>query len=172
MRDTTRRELSTFAMKHSKPKILGSKRLAFALHLRELGLNLLPLRDKVPQRKWKRLQTTRNTMTELVEWFFSRSYEIGIITGELSGIVVVDCDAPEMAEKCSRSDVTQRTKRGLHLIYAHPGRTTKNRHKVGGLPIDVRGDGGYVCAYPDAAAWSLSGILTAPDYVEPACHSL
>jgi Bifunctional DNA primase/polymerase, N-terminal/Protein of unknown function (DUF3987) len=91
------------------------------------------------------------------EWWSKwPSANIGLATGAVSGIVVVDIDNPEAKEELKKvlpSDydiqavARSATGRGWHLVFAHPGVDIKNRtgilHKV-----DVRGDGGYIIVEP------------------------
>ena len=73
------------------------------------------------------------------------------MTGEISGIVVVDCESAEDArwfwDNCGRTNVIVKTKRGYHLYFKHPGTRVRNAIKANGR-YDVRGDGGYVVAPP------------------------
>lgn len=134
-----------------------------ALHLHELGFSLLPIYEKRPVRKWKPLQYERIDLHTLVHWFYSQQYEPGIITGELSGIIAVDYDEGiETGDQAST--VTQRTKRGVHHIFRHPGYHCGNRQRVDGRRVDVRGDGGYIKAYPDCLNWTDNSLLDAPVY--------
>ena len=81
---------------------------------------------------------------------------IGIRTGAVSGIFVLDIDGDtgdrSVAELQERFALLPDTKivltaRGCHLYFVHPGRPIKNR--TGVVPhVDVRGDGGYVVAPP------------------------
>ena len=93
------------------------------------------------------------------------------MTGEVSGVVVVDCDnrsAAEAVVAAGYDSVTQQaTKRGRHYVFRHPGNLTRNRRNVGGEKIDVRGDGGYVVAYEDSATWTADLLADAPTYHEP-----
>ena len=141
--------------------------LASAICLHSEGFCLLPLLPggKRPARRWKRLQTERPTADELVEWFARNDYEIGIVTGAISGITVIDCDSLDAAQACRLagidSPLTQRTRRGIHLVYRHAGE--RNTVRVGGVPgVDRRGEGGYVRAYPDAATWTRAAVDAAP----------
>ena len=142
-----------------------------AKHLHGLGFSLLPLAAKVPTVKWKRLQGVRCTESDLHTWFAEHDWRPGIITGGLSGGVVVECDAHATAAGIGRagwgSPTQQATRRGRHFVFRHPGQHTRNRRRVGGVPVDIRGDGGYVVAYDDAAAWTAHGIAAAPIYSEP-----
>jgi hypothetical protein len=90
---------------------------------------------------------------------------IGVATGKVSGIVVLDVDPTHGGTEslaCLQSlmgslprTLTARTGGGgLHLIYAHPGWELRNT--AGRLPgvseplpgLDLRGDGGYIVAVP------------------------
>jgi Bifunctional DNA primase/polymerase, N-terminal/Protein of unknown function (DUF3987) len=103
---------------------------------------------------FKDATTDPKTITEW--WTKWPSANIGLATGAVSGIVVVDIDNPEAKEELKKilpSDydigaVTRSaTGRGWHLVYAHPGVEVKNR--TGILPkVDVRGDGGYIIVEP------------------------
>ena len=105
---------------------------------------------------------------------------VGIVTGALSGLVVLDVD-PRHGGPDSLSDLearhgdlpqTARTRTGgggTHVLFAHPGGTVKN--KAGFAPgLDVRGDGGYIVAPPsrhasgDGYEWAIhpDDVLLAP----------
>jgi putative DNA primase/helicase len=94
-----------------------------------------------------------------VWWANFPDANIGIATGPSSGIWVLDVDGPDGIAALQALEkqhgplpvtVTARTgSGGQHLYFAYPpGREIKNRTKIGGLPLDVRGDGGYVIAPP------------------------
>ena len=149
-----------------------TNRYELAEHLYSLGFSVLPLSDKkTPVVKWKPLQTQRCSPADLVEWFQDRGFRPGIITGELSGVVVVDCDDADATARVEAAGATsptqQQTRRGRHYVFRHPGSDTRNRRSVGGRAVDVRGDGGYVVAYDDAGSWTSDDIESAPVYREP-----
>lgn len=84
---------------------------------------------------------------------------VGIATGPISGIVVLDVDMAKGAHSSSLifGDVDQtifttpkvRTGAGLHFYYRYPaGIDIRNSASKLGPFIDVRGDGGYVVAPP------------------------
>ena len=134
-----------------------------ARHLHAQGFCVLPLAagGKRPARKWKHLQSERPTEDDLIEWFVDCGYEVGIVTGAISGITVIDCDSLEAAQAASKAGLhsllTQQTKRGIHLVYRHGGE--RNTVRVGGMAgVDRRGEGGYVRAYPDAARWTRRDV--------------
>ena len=82
----------------------------------------------------------------------------GILTGEQSGIVVLDVDPRhgglESLEKIQREHGTlprtlkvQTGGKGFHFYFRHPGSQIRNRANI--LPgLDFRGDGGYIVAPP------------------------
>ena len=81
---------------------------------------------------------------------------IGIATGFLSGIDVVDLDGPEAFEKCialcgelpnTLSQLTGRPEGGRHLFFKHNGLKLKNHAGEG---IDLRTDGGIVVIAPSS----------------------
>jgi hypothetical protein len=134
--------------------------LDFALALLRRGLSIIPVPrpdaihdGKVPGIKWKRFQTERATEDQVKVWFQGEQ-NIAIITGTLSGVVVVDVDSPEAEEwarlRLPRTPWRVRTAKGTHRFYRHPGTPVPNRAKiitpVGQIALDVRGDGGFVIA--------------------------
>lgn len=148
-----------------------------ARHLHNLGFSLIPIRPdtKIPAVKWKRYQTERCTEADLRRWFDHAGFAIGIVTGAVSGIVAVDCDDAEsiaaMGEQrgLALSLVRQRTRRGLHLIYRHPGTDTRNTVRCLAARVDVRGDGGYIRAYDGSSHWTATELALAPIY-QPLPH--
>src|SRR4030066_861832 len=65
------------------------------------GFSVFPLQEngkKPAVPSWKEYQTRKTTDAELVTWFGNgnpNNYNIGIVTGAISGITVVDFDTPE-----------------------------------------------------------------------------
>lgn len=119
-----------------------------------LGWSVIPLRrDKRPCLAWwATYQHRRPTPAELQEW--RRRFpeaNVGIVTGAISGVVVLDVDGPEgqvslRAHHLSPTP-TVATGNGMHLYFRHPGRPVSNfARRLPGL--DFRGDGGYVMAPP------------------------
>jgi hypothetical protein len=107
---------------------------------------------KVPAMPWREYQTRRPTEAEIRAWFSRGPSNLAIITGAVSGVVVVDCDDDDALRWWTRhrpyTPWQVRTSRGWHLYYGHPGVPIANRARLGTregrLLIDVRGDGGYV----------------------------
>ncbi|MBB3208910.1 hypothetical protein FHS27_004744 [Rhodopirellula rubra] len=120
-----------------------------ALEYADRGWNALPLKPelKMPLESWKRLQEERATKDELKYWFLETRNNIGIVTGKISNLTVVDCDNQEAIEKyyftTEPSGLAVASPNGHHFYHYHaPGR---NSQKDG---LDVRNDGGYIVAPP------------------------
>ena len=121
------------------------------------GFSLIPLRsrDKASAKSsWKEYQTKKPTESELEDWFAKGDKNIGIVTGGISGIVVIDLDS-EAAEKFAiekgfPKTPSVKTAKGCHLYYKYPNDIeVRNFQKRDDLPnIDLRANGGYVVAPP------------------------
>jgi hypothetical protein len=122
------------------------------------GWSVLPLWGKRPALdSWKELQSRLPTSAELKNWFADPARlpsGIGVVTGKLSGLVVVDCDSPADAafwrDRFPGSPLVVATGGGgEHVYYAMPDEVEiRNRAGVLGRKIDVRGEGGYATAPP------------------------
>ena len=137
----------------------------------EFGWSIIPLLPdtKVPAITWTELQTRQPTEAEVASWFeegvpngsggLTTFFGLGVITGEISKLVVLDCDntdalAYALGEAALWSPLGTKTTRGQHLYFRHPGGRVAN--KAGGIGLDwpdvpgldLRGDGGYVVVPP------------------------
>lgn len=134
--------------------------LIAALALAEQGFSIIPVgQDKKPLIKWERYQAERATPDQIQEW--SKQFpnvNIGIVTGAISGIVVLDFDkghGHSIAEfkALARNIPTTVSARsgggGEHVYFKHPGWHVKTTAgQLFGPGVDVRGDGGYVVVAP------------------------
>ena len=143
------------------------------------GFSVIPLRrDKKPLLVWQEFQTRLPSDEELEEWFLRRwpDANLGIVTGALSGLVVVDADGEAglawMKRHLPVTGVYVRTGRGWHGYFRHPGGTVRNRGRIA-PEVDIRADGGYVVAPPSlhacgtAYAWLFTPGLGGWDDLEP-----
>lgn len=130
--------------------------LDYALWYVSKRLSVIPLmlKDKKPAiETWKLFQTHKPTVDNLKVWFGDNSENnIGIVTGSISGIAVVDFDSPEAVEFARNNGFPPtplvRTYKGYHAYYRYK-EGVRNFQKRDDLPgIDLRGDGGYVVAPP------------------------
>ena len=116
----------------------------------ENGFSVFPveLRGKTPLGPWKEYQTQPASLKTVCQWA-ERPSNVGIATGAVSGLVVLDLDSDQAVQEAKRRGlphtVTVSTGKGLHAYFRHPGGTVGNRSGI--LPgWDIRGDGGYVVA--------------------------
>jgi uncharacterized protein (DUF927 family) len=131
-----------------------------ALDWRKRGYNVVPqkARDKkYPGVKWKNLQTRQATEAELMRWNLMFANGVGFITGEISGVIVIETDGLQGLTvldefECEHGPlpktltVRSGSKRGFHLHFRHPGQNVKTTANEN-IKIDVRGDGGF-CVLP------------------------
>lgn len=136
---------------------------------------------KVPALPWGAYQLRLPTVTELEAWawFGHHPKNIAVITGAISGVVVVDADGPGAFHWCHQhlpyTPWLTKTAKGYHLWYRHPGRRVANRARIatndGKLPLDVRGDGGYVIApgslHASGATYDFAGDWSQPRETVP-----
>lgn len=116
------------------------------------GWSIIPLqpRSKIPAVKsWTGYQNRRMSSSEANDIFKDETLNIGIITGSISNLVVVDADGPEglasLQTLSLSSPVTALTGKGKHLYFSNTTERTSNAVRI--RPgIDIRGEGGFVCA--------------------------
>lgn len=114
---------------------------------------------KRPAITWKAYQSKFVTEKTLRRWFRrSPDYNVAIVTGALSGLVVLDVDPRHGGDKSLKKLEREhgplpRTLEsvtgggGRHYYFSHPGGEVRNR--TGIEPgIDLRGDGGCIVAPP------------------------
>ncbi len=143
---------------------------AFALSYVRNGLSIIPIKgnhyskgtnlderlkdSKAPLIPWTKYQTGRPTPEEITEWFKKwPKANIAIVTGKVSGIVVVDFDSDEAIAWARSKGILETaqvaTNRGLHAYYKYPETGhIRNSVKINNMAIDIRSDGGYVIAPP------------------------
>ena len=102
---------------------------------------------------WAQYQKRLPTVEEVKQWF-SRwpNANIACITGEISGLVVVDFDSPKAVERAHQLRIlntpTVKTSRGIHAYYKYPlGKKIRNiaNEKT---KVDIRGEGGIIIMPP------------------------
>jgi len=111
---------------------------------------------------WKEFQTRQPTHEEVERWFILRpDAHIALITGAISGIVVVDCDNESSQKFAAANDLSSpirvETRRGVHYYFKHPMDGVRRPPRVGSNAgrnwfhcdgLDFRGDGSYVIIPP------------------------
>jgi len=129
--------------------------LDYAYYYLKKGFSVIPLRPngKKPVIEWAEFQSRFPTEEELFEWFGNGSQNnIGIVTGAISGLDVVDLDSADAVRFAQEHSFPLtplvKTGEGIHLYYRHK-EGVRNFQKRDDLPgIDLRGDGGYIVAPP------------------------
>lgn len=125
------------------------------------GWNVIPLnkRTRTPDFPWKEFQTRYASPGELKEWFFETDNLVGVVTGELSNLTVVDTDSEDATALFAErnhvhhlDDLTQtptvQTRQGFHYYFTFES-GSRNFQQRKDLPgIDMRSEGGFVCAPP------------------------
>jgi hypothetical protein len=124
-----------------------------ALRYSKMNLSVIPVgKDKRPLFSWKEYQDRLATEDEIKTWWTKYpEANIGIVTGKISGITVLDCDSQEainsFREMYKGMTAAVKTPRGMHFYYKY-AEGVRNTVKLGNLDMDVRGEGGYVVAPP------------------------
>jgi hypothetical protein len=143
---------------------LKNQLLEEALKYLEMGYSVIPLRqgDKRPLVKWESFQKERATKAMLISWWSNEpNANIGIVTGKISDLCVIDCDSEEAYKRVHENlngsnPPTSKTPRGGRHVYC----ANEEGITIGSDPeqkIDWRGEGGYIVAPPsvrsDGAAY-------------------
>ena len=120
----------------------------------ERGFSIIPVnRDKRPRVAWKVYQERPASPEELNEWWTQRPDAWAVVTGKVSGVIVLDFDGEAGLTTMARLGLRPHVKTGsggAHVYLRYPGwsvQTVNGRskqllgEKYPGL--DMRGDGGY-----------------------------
>ena len=144
-----------------------------------LGFSVIPVepRGKKPMGEWKSFMTHAADDETVARWA-ANDTNVGIITGKVSNLVVLDFDN-ELAEAEAKrrglpETVTVKTSRGRHYYYSHPGRAVlkpkafpagmdiQSDHKFVVGPGSIHPDGSVYEWENDPAVYPLAGI---PEWV-------
>lgn len=138
-----------------------NRHLEAALGYLARGWSVVPVapRAKRPIVRWQPFQS-KAPDEELIRAWFERwpDANISIVTGAISGIVVLDVDPKHGGEASltaleARHGPLPRTVEsitgggGRHIYFAHPGREVRNRAAMA-PGLDLRGDGGVIVVPP------------------------
>lgn len=123
--------------------------LKYSNHYLKLGFSVIPVgQDKKPLVKWEEFQSRKPTWDELIKWSDSfNDLNIGIVTGDISGIVVVDVEDGGSTDNLPPTITSKTGGGGYHFYYKYPKKPVKNAVRIKDK-TDIRGDGGYVIAPP------------------------
>src|ERR687893_501924 len=123
-----------------------------AVSYRRVGWAPIPIKDHSKQAALLQLAPYLNrpaTNEELRSWSWPG---VGIVTGPVSGILVLDVDGPEGEEQLRKhghppTPIVRTASGGLHLYFKHPAHEVKTGIRVA-PGLDVKASGGYVVAPP------------------------
>lgn len=127
--------------------------LSYAAH----GWKVLPLRPgtKLPLVGSSGVKEATTDQAQIEAWWQEDpDRNVGLATGQGSGIVVVDVDSREALKNLKNrhgelpTTATVKTRRGGHLYFRAPSEPVRNSAGKVAPQVDVRGDGGYVVAPP------------------------
>jgi hypothetical protein len=153
------------------PRVVSTDVRAAALAYAAHGWSVIPIepRGKRPLVGWREFQYRRADPAQIDAWFARwPDANVGIVTGRVSGLVVIDVDAQHggleslQALKASQQLTVPTVEAvtgggGRHFYLAHPRRPLSNR--VALLPgIDLRADGGCRRAIRAGAAMHGSAL--------------
>jgi len=127
-----------------------------AIEYAKAGICVIPVRvDKKPFLKWEEFQRRHPSLDEIYDWWDKWPMAgVGIVTGEISGIYVVDVDVKNgkngvaaFKELAPGIKPTVKTiSKGFHFYFRSNDKINNAADFKPGL--DFRGDGGYVVAPP------------------------
>lgn len=142
--------------------------LTWAQRYLKAGFSVIPLKlkSKEPLINWKEFQTRKATELEINEWFMSGLNNIGIVTGKISNLIVLDADGLSGLEYLKKnhinSNVSVITGTGKHLWFRYQD-GIKNSASAIAPGIDIRGEGGFVVAppsvHPNGKRYRWNGVV-------------
>ena len=140
-----------------------------ALQYLERGFSVIPVgKNKHPLVNWQEFQSRRATPEEVEAWWSTYpEANVGIITGAISGVTVVDVDAKsgglETIKKLHlpMTSIVKTGGGGWHYYYAYAEDVGNKAGIFSG--IDIRGNGGYVVAPPSIHESGNEYIWTTED---------
>jgi hypothetical protein len=109
------------------------------------GWRFTPLKGKVPIRKGWQKETPADLETTL-QWL-EQGYNLGMLTGKVSGVIVLDVDCAKGGDVPKGLPPTPTVKTGgggFHFYFAADGPPVKNSAGKVAPHVDIRGEGGQV----------------------------
>lgn len=152
----------------------GQKKANFyvkALEYASRGYSVMPLYiDKKPRlNSWKKLQLEPAADAQIAAWWQRfPDANIGVITGKISGITVIDIDDPKATplDTFPKTFTVKTPTGGFHLYYKYAEGYTVSANAYARYPhVDIRGDGGFVVAPPSHCEYEKNGKKISGDYV-------
>jgi Bifunctional DNA primase/polymerase, N-terminal len=153
-----------------------------ALAYCEAGWSVIPCRvtgkrSLVRWRPWQQMAPDPDQLR--IWWGRWPKANLAVVTGRLSGVVVVDVDPRHRGDRALAelerehgdlpwTAVVESPSGGHHVYLAHPGGRIANSASRIGLGVDVRGDGGIALLPPSRRMdgeyrWAVGGPATVPE---------
>lgn len=117
----------------------------------ECGIKDCSAPGKHPPINWRDYTKERMTPWSIAS-YAGKNYNVGIVTGQISGVMVLDIDG-ELPDDFPDIPKTwqAKTAKGMHVYFKYED-GMRNRAKIKGHNIDFRAEGGYVVAPPSLHA--------------------
>jgi hypothetical protein len=128
--------------------------LKAALKYQSMGFSVIPVKqNKKPHTAWEKYQTERAPESQIRQWWKKwPSANIGIITGEVSGVDAIDTDSEAGWDALNEflpdnfETPTSKTPKGRHVFFKHRQGLSNGVRVL--TDCDLRTTGGYVIAPP------------------------
>lgn len=145
----------------------------------KMGWSIIPIsKDKKPLVEWKVYQTEKASREHLERWFSNPQVNIGVVTGKISNLFIVDIDPRHGGSDTDFQNVkTVKSKTGgggFHIFFQYEEGFQNHANIKPG--IDTRGEGGYailplsIHESGDRYEWINSpedtGLAPIPDFVK------
>jgi hypothetical protein len=122
----------------------------------QYGYSLIPIdEEKKPHIYWKKYQYRKAPRSDILNWLNEfRPYNIGIVTGNISRLAVVDVDdislLPGLVKRMPELTQTTRvrTNRGYHYYFSLNNTTVKSTSALFGERLELKSNGNYIVAPP------------------------
>lgn len=161
MRTANHRQIKRQAARQQTQRVTTKPRcLQTALQYLQDGWSVIPLesRGKKPRVDWKPYQSIPATREQVNVWWKQwPDANVGIVTGTISDLLVLDIDGEEGNATLTGLEKTHgplpltrtaKTGKGRHLYFTFPSASIGSTASALGNGVDVRGQGGYVVAPP------------------------
>lgn len=124
------------------------EKLELALEYLARGWSVIPVgKNKRPLIEWKKYQKERATEDQIRKWFSTPDVQIGVVTGAISNLTVVDVEQegdPAPFNNACETYVVKTGGGGWHFYYENEADMP---NAVRTMPfVDIRSEGGYVVA--------------------------
>ena len=139
-------------------------KLEAALSYQRSGFSVIPVKkDKKPYVKWEKFQTEKATEKQIRQWWQRwPDANPAIVTGEISGIDVIDVDTDagwqalnEFLSDSFEAPIARTPAGGYHVYFRHRAGLSNGIRVIEGC--DLRTTGGYVVAPPSYAEYEKAG---------------